>query len=789
MRAHELLVNRARELASTPAWTPELERQLASWRAAGDQLAALGRANGVVQMAIAEGELLRRAGRLDEACARLEDVLESQPRATLALPYLLLRLAEWERERNAPSRALAWLERFEGLALSERARADLESHALLVRAQTCLDLGLPDRAGPDAREALRRAEERPRTSAADELFLLQARNVAVALTKASGDHAGAIEASEGWLAQTELYATHPAERAILTGMLGTSLVATGCAESQQRGAALLREALCTPLPAAVAAHARCALARLALAAEAWDEARAELAAARAALGAGTPEREGAAPEAEASVVAFEARLARLEGAAPDVLRARRADLARALDARVEAWSRVPARAGGTAFLLYGQRRQLAGELVELDLALDGAAAALARVEGFRARLAPERVRAHTAGAPLPPRGRGVLVVFPAADGSHAFAVDADGVRHVALADEVTLEEARRAYESLLLGGLPEDEELAALAVREERRLAACLAEVLLPGELGARIASWKELVVVGTDLLGPVPLAWLPAGEHAYLGAHVALCEAASLAEAVAPAREDAARYANDVVLVAGVTPAASVQAAWPGVGPLPRPDALVRTLDGLWAPERTRVLCGPDATLDALAAAGSVRVLQLLVHAVQEPERERPAALVLGPAPGTDGLVRYETVQEALPAAGLVILTACRSGQGTLRKGDPGATDLGGAWLAHGAHAVLQTRADLRVQRAEELSRTLHENLARGRSPAEALRRARAALVAQAGERAPFDDGLLELVGRGHDPVLQARGARAIGPLAPLCGAFVLGALVALAAARRRAG
>ncbi|MEM7307452.1 MAG: CHAT domain-containing protein [Planctomycetota bacterium] len=138
-----------------------------------------------------------------------------------------------------------------------------------------------------------------------------------------------------------------------------------------------------------------------------------------------------------------------------------------------------------------------------------------------------------------------------------------------------------------------------------------------------------------------------------------------------------------------------------------------------------------------------------------------------------------------------LVLLTACGSGAGPPRPGDDVAGRLAGAFLARGALVVLEALGDVEVEPTVRLSELLLAELRRpGATPADALRRARRALVDEGRFTAPADHGRLRLVGLGHAPsplpadMPQAAEWRTAALLA---GAVAVLATVLLVLGRRR--
>ena len=753
--------------------------------------------------------LLAGAGRESEACAGLESAL-ALTRADALRAYLLQDLAEGYRRLGDHARALEKLEELALLVARDPALASLQRTLDAIRSYVYIGLGLPDRAAEAIHRRLQAAED-PAVAPAE---WIQARVAYANWLFAVGQVEELADAASGYL-EEDVLRDAPAAQAELGMLLGASECALEIEQPgrEPRGAERLARVLAHDLDPRRAAFCRLARAELFLAHGGLDETERELAATRAGLESAGSERLAGSSQ-EIDLVTLEARLALERRAGPAVLSAARARAAASVEAMLAAWSKAPERAGGVGWLLYPKRRALLGEYARLVIALEGeqrgaelALEQLLEVETLgtlarRERIeAPglERIRAELLPAD-PGRERGILVYLPTRGASHVFALDRAGLVHAETAPSFVLERARRDYLAHLIAaarGLA-DPAQRSWALELERRLAKELAERLLPPRIAARVAAWSEVTLVGTDSLGPVPFEWLPLGAEPHLGVARALDTLPSLPLGVAWAHRARSRTAElDLVLVGGALPSASVAERWPELETITLPAELVEELSGAYAPARVRPLVGAAATRRALAEIDldSVTVLQFLTHGVLEPERERPLALVLGADGADDGLFRCEDA-EAGDAPRLVVLASCRTASGPIRKGDPGSADMGGAWLAAGAQAVLLSHADLALEEAARASRLLHRVLAAGGTPAEGLRAARAELVAEQGPAAPFLGGLLGVVGLGHRPVFEARSevgdddagrrASALSSLAWLCAGLGAGALVGFVLRRR---
>jgi CHAT domain-containing protein len=110
--------------------------------------------------------------------------------------------------------------------------------------------------------------------------------------------------------------------------------------------------------------------------------------------------------------------------------------------------------------------------------------------------------------------------------------------------------------------------------------------------------------------------------------------------------------------------------------------------------------------------------------------------------------------VEGWLPLSGLVIVSACGGSRGPRRPGDDSLADLGGAFLRAGAPAVMVSGGALELTATIDLMESVHERLAAGDSPAEALRVARSARAPGTSVEHDLAAARLQIFGAGHVPV-----------------------------------
>jgi hypothetical protein len=550
----------------------------------------------------------------------------------------------------------------------------------------------------------------------------------------------------------------------LNAHLGTSLAAAPRSDPagfHERARARLERSLSGPeLPPTERVEPELALCELELRAGNTEAARARLSEADAHLG------QGSARASHPQYITFKAAQAALALAEPGKaeLEKLRDELAAVLRDALEKFAKLELRPGGYGFLNYKDKRALLSELLRLEMAVSpdaagrqravdhllslGAASSLGRRLGAQpADLA--RVRsALLAGSP-----RGALLVYlPGPNRSHAFFVDAERVEHFELACKDVLEAQRFKAVKELKTPLPK-------GAKEKRALPdmRALSKELLPSELQACLRACPRVSIVGRDLLGEVPFEALLLEDGQTLGVAKAVTDLPSVAVGIALVERARAERRQ----AAGAVPAAITLVGAPTVAALNIKSADLEDMLGAW-PTTARVLrTGTDATLAALKSLpDSTLVLQVFTHGKLDWEREEPATLLLQGATEKEGCwCGAEELREiAMPP--LVLLTVCGADVTPRRRGDGGAAGLAGTFLASGARArcVVLSAYDIDTAAAHEQSKRFYAALLAGDDPAEALRKARAALAAVPGFDDPYSYGQLRVVGAGHEPLFEKK-------------------------------
>lgn len=709
---------------------------------------------------------LEFAGRHEQAREWLEAALAARIRAPGLRGFLLHKLSDVVSALDERDRAWELLDDIELLAAScaEPVRTTLLGDIAYSRGQLALSFGLIERA--------RREVEHVRAHALvlgpENLLTARWPLLAADVALAAEDDALVIELlGEAWFERAAGADLALCGAGRVRRGLALSELARASGQRPDAAVAELERALATSdLSADHACSARLALADLAL--RNGDRAASveHLSAVRA--------QPGFDIERRVRLAALDVEFALLFAASASELRALRDGLGRALDEFSAHWRAITLRPGGLGFLHWGTQRQAFSQWTRVELALDplgGARSALARLIdaqslGTLARRLDAQASFEQARSALTAAGAGVLVYLPAMDRSHVFALDADDVLHAELESRDNL--VRLAEDLDAAWTTPPDDS----AERRATWLAAgrSAADAFLPASIRERVARWTSCTIVGADQCGNPSFECFVLDDGRTLGLELALAYLPGIPLGVRIAERAAARApaatGSELVCIAAPAHSASALRTFPRAAQLRLTDDERGALREPFESERVVLLEGPVATRAALAEPSlrAARVLAVLAHGVFDTSSDRPTALILAPTGDDDsGLLTCEQVEQlALPP--LVELFACVASRGPARRGDDAAAHFVGACIVAGADCVLASRTELPRASIAELARTLHAGLrARGESPAEALRRARAYVAAQPETADPWYWAGISAHGLATQPLFEPRGGAAV--------------------------
>jgi hypothetical protein len=468
----------------------------------------------------------------------------------------------------------------------------------------------------------------------------------------------------------------------------------------------------------------------------------------------------------------------------------------AFDSLLDEWRSVPPRPGGIGFLHVTRKQMVLELLLRATLLVDGSPKGSQRaIEDLMRAQAPGslarrlQVRDAVTFDELRARyvrpGQGLLVYYPSTVRGLVFGIDAGGIRVAELEPWLVLRAAREAFLQEI-ERRPDGQQDGWMPSARARDMV----DLLLPEALRPMVAEWDALTLVGLDLLGWVPFAALPFPEDRPMGWNVAIDALPSLPLGVRLAEREEERDPTSGIVFLGAPACAESY----GLEDL-RPRLNEEHLDALRnaaAGRELRIHLGRDADRSKLDADSlrDVALLHILTHGVFDLTeddagrlRERPASLLLAASGGgDDALLNCEEVEAWSGMPPVVLLSACGTARGPLRQGEDGVGHLGGAFLAAGASAVVLSRAQLDHDATFELTTRFTSHLARGEvSPARALQRARSELVSEHPEWShPYYHGLLQVLGRGQDPVRmpsfpRSSAGQAPWPLVIAAGAVLL--------------
>ena len=294
---------------------------------------------------------------------------------------------------------------------------------------------------------------------------------------------------------------------------------------------------------------------------------------------------------------------------------------------------------------------------------------------------------------------------------------------------------------------------------------------LLVGRLAPALAGARHLIVVPDGPLCYLPFECLRLGDR-YLVESCTVAYAPSASVRLGPPCPPA----ESLVVALGApsfvaSPELVASEAGPSTGvlrglelePLPYSAFEVEALRRLAPPRPVVALTGAHATRrELLAVPGLARaaVVHLATHGQADDLEPERSSLWFAPdsAGGAPGQLTAREVASLDLGADLVTLAACESGLGRYERGE-GVLGFSRAFLAAGAHSVVASLWKVSDRASARLMQEFYAALLeRGTSRAEALARAKRALIASPATHRPFYWAAFVLV--GEDGPLGRRGA-----------------------------
>lgn len=465
------------------------------------------------------------------------------------------------------------------------------------------------------------------------------------------------------------------------------------------------------------------------------------------------------------VEALAARLVREQPAADGERDAQLERVRQCFDGLVDDWRRAPLREDGISFLASRARRTLVGELLALTLlpgdaaAKEGAVAELLRLQQLgssaREQAVPAASAADVRDVLLGARD-GVLMWQVSEAQTHVFALDRAGIVHAVQPGRHVAIPALEALAGALARVGVDGEDQAALGA-ELHELARAAGDVFLPAEIAARAATWQHVLVVDHGLPAGIPLECLAIAAHPddLLGERWAIATLSSLPIGVHWQRTRYRQTPRATARLQLVTSLFGDESRPAGQRAPEFPRERAAAFGAAYASRE--VLRDREATPARVRGLAAATVWHFVAHGAEDRERTRRSGLALTPDDPPSGRGFFGSAEvEARAWSGLVILSACGVGRPMKRVGEESyLATLGGSFLRAGAHTVIQSAAELPFVPHLELCQRLHVGLGAGRSPAMALRDARAADRGKPWH-VRFAQAMVGAQGLGHRAVIE---------------------------------
>jgi len=329
--------------------------------------------------------------------------------------------------------------------------------------------------------------------------------------------------------------------------------------------------------------------------------------------------------------------------------------------------------------------------------------------------------------------------------SYLWIVDSQGVRMIQLPPRRRIAALVEAYRAQIAEHLPGN--------RLGENVRGCRAEAVALYRLLLRPAErWmhniESLLIVPDGPLNYLPFEALCRGVgEPFLVENYTVRYAASLTVLDAIDRRGPSRATRDLLIFAdpeynsigrsesraGLTRSVDERGGFSFAG-LPNTRREAASVTSLYAPAQREVRLGKHASESSIKSMNlaNFRLLHFAAHGLlneQAPGRSGVVLSLTEPENGEDGILRMEEIASLRLDADLVLLSACQTGLGALRRGE-GLVGLSSAFLHAGARRVLVTLWALNDVAAPEFVVIFYKALLAGKPAAEALRSAKLSMI-----------------------------------------------------------
>jgi CHAT domain-containing protein len=336
----------------------------------------------------------------------------------------------------------------------------------------------------------------------------------------------------------------------------------------------------------------------------------------------------------------------------------------------------------------------------------------------------------------------LISFFLTEDRSYAWFITPDGVRSATLRGQHDIENRVSEYINIIKtqpSSLTINRD-----VEHQRRLGNELFSLLLGG-FTDQFKSRQELIIVPDGLLAYLPFETLINNGRYLVEAHEISYVPSVTVLARLREREKNRQSTNSLDLLAfGAPDLKSLKNnLYHDLSPIPGAANEVRVVSGNFKSDRRRVYTGQEATEEVFRreSLSRFRYIHIATHGIIDNNFPGRSAVVLAidTDPYEDGFLQFNEIADLDLGCELSVLSACRTGQGQLMRGE-GVVGLTRAFLSAGAAATAASLWDVIDLSATDFMDRFYKHLVSGNRPASALRQAKLEFIQGKGaERHPI--------------------------------------------------